>query len=94
MSAWGYRHGLFGLAIIIFLMMACRSPQSWRASSNTTETLAIDSLERTCTETNPPLPLLIAYGTGRNMQPGLGFDAYADERGFYMAYLDPTRPKL
>jgi polyhydroxybutyrate depolymerase len=57
----------------------------------------VDGLERTYilhvppTATQPP-PLIIVlhgtYGTGRKMQLGLGFDPYADERGFYVAYPD------
>ncbi|MFZ5819435.1 MAG: alpha/beta hydrolase family esterase, partial [Chloroflexota bacterium] len=42
--------------------------------------------------TSEPLPLIIVlhgtYGTGRKMQLGLGFDPYADQRGFYVAYPD------
>lgn len=41
---------------------------------------------------NKPLPLIVVlhgtYGTGRKMEIGLGFDPYADERGFYVAYPD------
>lgn len=39
-----------------------------------------------------PLPLLVVlhgtYGSGRKMQFGLGFDPYADQRGFMVAYPD------
>lgn len=60
-------------------------------------TLTVDGLERTYilhvpppVENGEPLPLIIVlhgtYGTGRKMQLGLGFDLYADQRGFYVAY--------
>lgn len=43
-----------------------------------------------------PLPLLIVLhgggGTGRKMQRMLGFDTYADARGFYVAYPDASQP--
>ncbi|MGB9751272.1 alpha/beta hydrolase family esterase [Roseiflexus castenholzii] len=43
-----------------------------------------------------PLPLLVVLhgggGTGRKMQQLLGFDAYADARGFYVAYPDAFQP--
>lgn len=43
-----------------------------------------------------PLPLLIVLhgggGTGRKMQRALGFDTYADARGFYVAYPDASQP--
>ncbi len=59
--------------------------------------LFVDGLERTYILHVPPqdqqgngLPLIVVlhgtYGTGRKMQRGLGFDDYADERGFYVAY--------
>lgn len=42
-----------------------------------------------------PLPLLIVLhgggGTGRKMQRALGFDTYADTRGFYVAYPDASQ---
>jgi polyhydroxybutyrate depolymerase len=42
-----------------------------------------------------PLPLLIVLhgggGTGRKMQRALGFDRYADARGFYVAYPDASQ---
>ena len=41
-------------------------------------------------QTHRPLIIVLhgTYGTGRKMQLGLGFDAYADARGFYVAYPD------
>jgi len=59
--------------------------------------MTVDGLERTYILHVPPaasnpLPLIIVlhgtYGTGRKMQFGLGFDPYADSRGFYVAYPD------
>lgn len=61
--------------------------------------MTVDGLERTyilhvppAVETGEPLPLIIVlhgtYGTGRKMQAGLGFDPYADQQGFYVAYPD------
>jgi len=59
--------------------------------------MTIDGLERTYILHVPPavrepLPLIIVlhgtYGTGRKMQFGLGFDPYANQRGFYVAYPD------
>lgn len=63
------------------------------------ETITVDALERSYILHVPPvvhegeaLPLIIVlhgtYGTGRKMQLGLGFDPYADSRGFYVAYPD------
>lgn len=43
-------------------------------------------------DADEPLPLLVVlhgtYGTGGKMQRALGFDAYADQRRFYVAYPD------
>ena len=61
--------------------------------------LSVDGLERTyilhippAVATRGPLPLIVVlhgtYGTGRKMQLGLGFDPYADQLGFYVAYPD------
>ena len=59
--------------------------------------MTVDELERTYILHVPPaasgpLPLIVVlhgtYGTGRKMQLGLGFDQYADQRGFYVAYPD------
>lgn len=60
-------------------------------------TLTVDGLQRkyilhvpSVARQGDPLPLLIvlhgSYGTGREMQVGLGFDTYANQRGFYTAY--------
>lgn len=59
--------------------------------------ITVDGMEREYILHVPPaagsrdaLPLMVVlhgtYGTGRKMQLGLGFDRYADERGFYVAY--------
>ncbi len=67
------------------------------SSGNHNLTLTVDRLERTYIlhvppAANEPLPLIIVlhgtYGTGRKMQVELGFDPYADQRGFYVAYPD------
>lgn len=59
--------------------------------------MTVDGLERTYILHVPPaagepLPLIIVLhgggGTGRKMQVELGFDPYADQRGFYVAYPD------
>ena len=61
--------------------------------------LTVDGLKRSsilhippAVATGGPLPLIIVlhgtYGTGRKMQVGLGFDHYADQLGFYVAYPD------
>jgi len=63
------------------------------------ETVMVDGLERQYILHIPPditatamPPLIIVlhgtYGTGRQMQIGLGFDYYADELGFLVAYPD------
>jgi polyhydroxybutyrate depolymerase len=61
--------------------------------------ITVDGLKRTyilhvppAIRANKPLPLIVVlhgtYGTGRKMEIGLGFDPYADERNFYVAYPD------
>lgn len=61
--------------------------------------ITVDGLKRTyilhvppAIRDDKPLPLIVVlhgtYGTGRKMEIGLGFDPYADERGFYVAYPD------
>ncbi len=61
--------------------------------------ITVDGLKRTyilhvppAIRENKPLPLIVVlhgtYGTGRKMEIGLGFDPYADERSFYVAYPD------
>jgi polyhydroxybutyrate depolymerase len=72
--------------------------QNSLSSGNHNLSMTVDGLERTYilhvppAAENQPLPLIIVlhgtYGTGRKMQFGLGFDPYADARGFYVAYPD------
>jgi len=70
---------------------------SAQQAGNHTLSITVDGLERTYILHTPPnsgepLPLIVVlhgtYGTGRKMQVGLGFDPYADARGFYVAYPD------
>ena len=67
------------------------------AAGNHNLSMTVDGLERTYilhvpSAASAPLPLMIVlhgtYGTGRKMQLGLGFDPYADQHGFYVAYPD------
>ncbi|MBI5294516.1 MAG: dienelactone hydrolase family protein [Chloroflexi bacterium] len=73
------------------------NPSASLPSGNHDLSMSVDGLERTYILHVPPaadqpLPLIIVlhgtYGTGRKMQLGLGFDPYADERGFLVAYPD------
>jgi len=75
------------------------SAQTYLPAGNHSQALFVDNLERTYILHVPPaiiegdtLPLIIVlhgtYGTGRKMQLGLGFDSYADQRGFFVAYPD------
>lgn len=74
-------------------------PMSLLGAGNHNFEMTVDGLSRTsilhvppAVEEGQPLPLVIVlhgtYGTGRKMQFGLGFDPYADVRGFYVAYPD------
>ncbi len=92
------------LLTFVFLLAACVRPQSDSLRpGNHDLSLEVDGLTRTFILHVPPparqgqpLPLLIVLhgggGTGRKMQRFLGFDDYADERGFYVAYPDSYRP--
>ncbi len=71
--------------------------QNSLSSGNHNLTMIVDRLERTYILHVPPaarepMPLIVVlhgtYGTGRKMQFGLGFDPYANQRGFYVAYPD------
>lgn len=75
------------------------SPSATYRPGNYDETLTVDERERAYILHVPPqanpdasLPLIIvlhgSYGSGRKMQVGVGFDEYADERGFLVAYPD------
>lgn len=86
------------------LLAACVRPQSDRLRpGNHDFSLEVDGLTRVFILRVPPaarqgvpLPLLIVLhgggGTGQKMQRFLGFDSYADERGFYVAYPDSYQP--
>lgn len=72
-------------------------PSTALSSGNHDLSMSVDGRERTYILHVPAsegeaLPLIIVlhgtYGTGRKMQLGLGFDPYADERGFLVAYPD------
>ncbi len=87
------------LVLLTTLLTGC-ALKSWETASrldNRWESIIVDDLKRTyilhvppAAEYDGPLPLLIVlhgtYSTGRKMQLGIGFDPYADERGFYVAY--------
>ncbi len=73
-------------------------PGSLPAGDHSLE-MTVDDLQRTYILHVPPaaergdlLPLIIVlhgtYGTGQKMKIGLGFDPYADSRGFFTAYPD------
>jgi len=91
------------LSLLLLAGLACgrvaTSPSSTYPPGNYNETLTVDERERAYIlhvppQANPatPLPLMIvlhgSYGSGRKMQVGVGFDEYADERGFLVAYPD------
>lgn len=80
------------------LLASCVRPLR-SVGSNSDYSLEVDARIRTwilhappVAEAGKPLPLLVVlhgtYGTGRKMQRALGFDSYADQRGFYVAYPD------
>lgn len=86
------------LLALVSLLSACVRPNR-EAGKNIDFSIDVDGRTRTwilhippAVENNEPLPLLVVlhgtYGTGGKMQRGLGFDAYADQRGFYVAYPD------
>ena len=93
---------LFLLALAL-LLTACVRPQTDSLRpGNHDLSMTVDGLKRTYILHTPlaarqgqPLPLLIVLhgggGSGQKMQHFLGFDAYADERGFYVAYPDSYR---
>ncbi|MFV9507045.1 MAG: alpha/beta hydrolase family esterase [Oscillochloridaceae bacterium umkhey_bin13] len=82
----------------IFLLTACVRPNR-EAGKNIDFSLDVDGRTRTWILHVPPIPdadeplsLLVVlhgtYGTGSKMQRALGFDAHADQHGFYVAYPD------
>lgn len=65
------------------------------------ETITVDGLVReyrlfvpSSARNNAPLIIMLhgTYGSGEKMQRALGFDAYAREQGFLMAYPDAYKP--
>ncbi|MFQ3661733.1 MAG: PHB depolymerase family esterase [Chloroflexaceae bacterium] len=88
----------------ICLLSACVRPQSDHLRpGNHDLALEVDGRTRTfilhvppAARQDRPLPMLIVLhgggGTGQKMQRFLGFDSYADERGFYVAYPDSYQP--
>jgi polyhydroxybutyrate depolymerase len=94
--------GLVYFLIFALFFSGCRlRSRDWTGlrSGNSSQSLTVNGLERSYILHTPPallqgekLPLIIVlhgtYGTGRKMQLGLGFDPYADERSFYVAYPD------
>lgn len=88
----------------ICLLSACVRPQSDSLRpGNHDLALEVDGRTRAfilhvppAARQGQPLPLLIVLhgggGTGQKMQRFLGFDSYADERGFYVAYPDSYQP--
>ncbi len=93
---------LFSLVFLLALT-ACVRPQSNSLRLGNHDLLiTVDGLERTyilhvppAARRGKPLPLLIVLhgggGSGKKMQRFLGFDDYADERSFYVAYPDSYR---
>lgn len=87
-------------SLLVLLLAACVRAQSERLSPGDHDlSLEVDGLTRSfilhvppSVEAGQPLPLLLVLhgggGTGRKMQRLLGFDAYADQRGFYVAHPD------
>ncbi|MBM3151140.1 MAG: hypothetical protein FJZ96_02870 [Chloroflexi bacterium] len=80
------------------LLSACTRPNR-EVGKDILFSLEVDGRTRTwilhvpaVADANKPLPLLVVlhgtYGTGGKMQRALGFDVYADRRGFYVAYPD------
>ncbi len=95
---------MFLCLVVASLLAACVRPQSNSLPpGNHNLSLEVDGLNRTfilhvppAVREGQPLPLLIVLhgggGTGQKMQRFLGFDSYADERGFYVAYPDSSQP--
>jgi polyhydroxybutyrate depolymerase len=86
------------LLTLVSLLSACVRPNQ-KTGKDIDFALDVDGRTRTwilrvppSAENNEPLPLLVVlhgtYGTGSKMQRALGFDPYADQRGFYVAYPD------
>jgi polyhydroxybutyrate depolymerase len=90
--------------LLLLLLSACTRPErSTIRPGNHEMSFTLDERTRNwilhappAVNRGEPLPLLIVLhgggGSGRKMQRGLGFDAYANERGFYVAYPDAYQP--
>jgi polyhydroxybutyrate depolymerase len=89
---------VYAVFLFMFLLTACVRPNR-EAGKNIDFSLDVDGRTRTwilhvppMPDADEPLPLLVVlhgtYGTGSKMQRALGFDAYADQHGFYVAYPD------
>ncbi len=104
MIPFGTMKKVFILLAVVFLLSACVRPQSdGLRLGNHDLSLEVDGLSRNfilhvppAARQGQPLPLLIVLhgggGTGQKMQRFLGFDSYADERGFYVAYPTSYQP--
>lgn len=90
--------------LLLLLLSACTRPEQSTIRPGSHEmSFTIDERTRNwilyappAVNQGEPLPLLIVLhgggGSGRKMQRALGFDAYANERGFYVAYPDAYQP--
>ena len=94
-----------GFIILLLALLACTrsGPNAPLRPGNHSRSLEVNALDRNyilhvpaAVHDGKSLPLLIvlhgAYGSGRRMQAALGFDDYADTRGFYVAYPDSHDP--
>lgn len=93
---------LFSLTFLLILTACVRSQTDALRPGNHDLVMTVDGLERTyilhvppAVEQDQPLPLLIVLhgggGSGQKMQRLLGFDDYANMRGFYVAYPNSYR---
>ena len=93
---------LFLFSLMFFVAACVHSQTDALRPGNHDLPMTVDGLARTfilhvppAVRQGQPLPLLIVLhgggGSGQKMQRFLGFDDYADERGFYVAYPDSYR---